>query len=346
MPSSTTGRSISWAASSRERFRTSALEQEGLRVKLPRNAIRRWIQVIPLSTILVLSVASFAVTADEPAAQVEVKKPKLAPPPVEPPAQSRTDQNQKERLDFFVPRLRELRMHYPSEPTRPVTFVEGPLFRFENPISFISDGFMFVWTDHGRPVVAMKCYYNGSAKSWGRTFVSLAERQIVLESGKQKLWTPEAAAAFAPLPDAPRPADRPNLRLTQMRKLAERFQVVDHWGLKDPTDWQLRLLNTPLYRYDVPDEKVLDGAMFGYVLTGSPEALVLFEARESHGELTWHYAVSRFTRFGIDFSLDDRKLTAFPRLDAWPPTGAYFHHPLPMPDYPFTKSTNATEVVK
>jgi hypothetical protein len=97
----------------------------------------------------------------------------------------------------------------------------------------------------------------------------------------------------------------------------------------------------PLYRYEVPDENVVDGALFGYVLTSSPEAVVLLEARTAHGELTWHYMVSRLTRFGITFSLDERKIAEFPRLDEWPATGRYFHHPLPMPEYPFTNDKRA-----
>src|SRR5204863_6612618 len=174
--------------------------------------------------------------------------------------------------------------------------------------------------------------------------VSLSEQPLVLESGKQTLWTPpQDAAVFKPLADSPLPADRPNVRLSQMRKLAERFQVVDRWGMKDPTDWQLRLLTTPLFRYKVPDENVVDAALFGYVLTTSPEALLLLEARRAGNELRWHYAVSRFTRFEITISLDDRKLAEFPRLESWPATGTYFHHPLPMPAYPFKNTKKTTD---
>lgn len=282
---------------------------------------------------VLLCLASPVIAAEDTPEKSAAKKPKPAPAAAE---KTAPDPDQKERLDFFVPRLRALHVYDPAEPKRLVSFVETPLFRFENPVSFISDGFMFVWTDGGRPVVAMKSYYNHPSKSWGRTVVSLAERTIVMESDGKKLWTPPAAAvSFAPLKGAPAPAERPGRRLVQMRQLAERFSVVDNWGVKDPTDWQLRLLTTPLFRYEVPDENVVDAAMFGFVLTTSPEALVLLEARKAGDELTWHYAVSRCTRFGVTFSLDDKQLAEFPRLDKWPPEGAYFHDPLPMPLYPF-----------
>jgi len=291
-----------------------------------------------VSIILGAAIATGFTAADEPVAPADGKKPKPAPAPPEKPAPVPADQN--ERIEFFVSRLKDLRLHPLDEPKRNFSLIETPLYRFDNPVSSIADGFMFIWSDRGRPVAAMKSYYNGPNRSWGRTFVSLSQEALVLQSGGQKLWTPPPAPVqFAPLKGAPRPAERPSLRLAQMRKLAERFQVVDNWGLKDPTDWQLRLLTTPLHRYEAPQENVVDGALFGYVLTSSPEAVVLLEARNTDGELAWHYMVSRLTRFAISFSLDDQKIAEYPRLNEWPATGTYFHDPVPMPDYPFRNDT-------
>ncbi len=301
-----------------------------------------WHQHGPIlrSMIVIVALAACAVAADDPSALRDNSKPKPAPPPAE--GSDRVPTDQKERLEFFVSRLKDLRMHGRDESMRPISFLETAVFSYNNPVSAISDGFMFIWTDRGRPAAAMKSYYNGPSGSWGRTFVTLTEQPLVLKSGDQKLWTPpKAAFSFVPLAGGPRPADRPGLRLAQMRKLAERFQIVDNWGIKEPTDWQLRLLTTPLYRYEVPDENVVDGALFGYVITTSPEALVLLEARNTEGELRWHYMVSRLTRFGITFSLDEEKIAEFPRLETWPPTGTYFHHPVAMPDYPFKNEKKA-----
>ncbi len=244
----------------------------------------------------------------------------------------------KETLDFFRDRLRDHRLAFRDRPDEPFHFVQEPLIAFDNPVSRIHDGFMFLWTQRGRPVAVVKSYYNEPQEKWGRTFVSLATHPIEMQIGERKAWFPrDAGLSFAPLKDAPAPAERPRLRLVQMRKIAERFQVIDNWGLRDPMDWKLRLLPTPLYRYKVPEETVIDGAQFGYVLTTSPEALVLIEARKTDDGLEWHYAVSRCTRFGLRFSLDDRQLAKFPRLDAWPATGTYFHMAELMPQYPFKR---------
>jgi hypothetical protein len=165
---------------------------------------------------------------------------------------------------YFRERIAACRLAVANRPTELCQFVAEPLIKFDNPISFIEDGFMFLWTDRGRPAAVVKSYHNLPNKSWGRTFVSIATRPIELQAGDKKLWSPqEAGISFAALPGGPQPAEQPRQRLPQMREIARRFQVVDRWGIKDPTDWQLRLLTAPLYRYEVADEGVVDGALFG-----------------------------------------------------------------------------------
>lgn len=240
------------------------------------------------------------------------------------------------KLEFFQRELSRLVLTPADDPHGPCEFVRSPLIKFENPISQILDGFMFVWTDRGRPVAVVKSYNNVPNKSWGRTFVSIASEPLRMTMHDRDLWTPrEPGVSFAALPDAPPPAEQPAQRLIQMRNFARRFQIIDNWGIKDPKDWQLRLLTTPLHRYEVPDEQVFDGALFGYSLTTAPEALVLFEARTTPTGPVWFYAVARCTRFGVRFQLDDKPLAEFPRLDAWPATGTYFHHPIPMGKFPY-----------
>jgi hypothetical protein len=252
-------------------------------------------------------------------------------------SQAPADKQKEEKLAYFRERLEPLRIANAASPDKPLRFVPEPLNTFENPVSQMWDGYAFVWTDRGRPAAALKCYYHSLNKRWGRTFVSLATEQIELASGDKKLWTPqEAGVSFSPLPSGPPVAADARRRLAQMRDIARRFEMVDQWGLKDPTDWRLRLLPAPLYRYEAPDKSVVDGTMFGYVVN-SPEALVLIEARKSEEGLAWHYAVARFTRFAVKVLLDGQLVADFPRLEAWPPTGVYFHDPVELPDYPFER---------
>lgn len=271
-------------------------------------------------------------------------------PPRDPPGAAATSTPDKELLQnkkvaYFREKLTTLRLTPAAEPQRTLTMAGDPLITFENPVSQMWDGMMFVWTDRGRPAAAVKCYYHSLNKRWGRTFVALSTERIEMSNQGQKLWNPsEAGLSFAPLPNASPPADDARRRLTQMRDIARRFTMVDHWGLKDPTDWQLRLLTTPLFRYEAPDHGAIDGAVFGYV-ANSPEALVLLEAHKTAEGLTWQYAVSRFTRFEVTVSLDGKQVAHFERLEAWPATGVYFHDPVEVPDYPFQRPAE-TELPK
>jgi hypothetical protein len=257
-------------------------------------------------------------------------------PAPEPAKETRSDDPQAaEKLAFFRDRFARCRLIVDDRPNEPCKLVPEPPIKFDNPISQIYDGFLFAWTDRGRPVAVVKSYHNLPNKTWGRTFVSVAPRPLEMHEGAGPLWTPqEAGVTFGPLANEKPPAADARVRLGQMRQIARRFQVVDRWGIKDPTDWQLRLLSTPLLRYEAPDEDVLEGGMFGYVLTNAPEALVFVEARKANDGLEWFYAVSRCTRFEIRVSLDGKQIAEFPRLEAWPATGTYFHSPLPWENYP------------
>jgi hypothetical protein len=258
-----------------------------------------------------------------------------------------TDTDSAEKINFYRQRLQDHRLFTADRPDRPCHLVETPLMRFDNPVSRIGDGMLFLWTDNVRPVAALKSYYNLPNGTWGRTFVSLATQPLELRVDDQPVWTPKSGSVeFKVLPDASSPAEKPGARLVQMRTIAREFQVVDNWGVKNPTDWQLRLLPAPLYRYEAPGEGVVDGAIFGYALSG-PEALLLLEAHQTDAGLEWRYAAARCTRFQVTFSRREAQLTAFARLDAWPSTETYFHVALPMTGYrfgnPFGKGTGSID---
>lgn len=278
-----------------------------------------------IAVALALALLSAITLAQEPAADTAANE-----------AEAATQRLAK--LDFFRERMRDLDVREPGDTPRFFTLVERPLLQYDNPVSGIADGFVFIWTDGGRPAALMKSYYNSRRESWGRTYLSLATKPIEMRQQGRSRWTPkQPGVSFRAMKEAEAPAGSARRRLTQMRELAGRFRIVDNWGLVDPTDWQLRLLPAPLYRYQAPDDGIIDGAVFGYVLTSSPEAVVLLEARKTSGGGEWHFAVSRATRFGITAWLDEEKVGEFPRLDAWPADGVYYHDPLPLSDYPFRR---------
>jgi hypothetical protein len=92
------------------------------------------------------------------------------------------EKQQPEKTKYFRERLAELRVGYASGAEKPLKFVGEPLITFENPVSQMWDGFLFVWTDRGRPAAAVKCYYHSLNKRWGRVR-SLASERIEIASG-------------------------------------------------------------------------------------------------------------------------------------------------------------------
>ena len=241
----------------------------------------------------------------------------------------------KDKLDFYRKQLREYRLVVEGRGDKPCEFNEDPLTRWDNPISQNADGLMFLWTDRGRPVVLMNGHFNVTSQNWGRVFIALTDRPIEMKHGDQSFWKPQRPGSpLKPLSDVKPPADKPAARLVQMRNIAKEFQVICNWGGKEKSDWQMRLLPTPLYRYQAPDEGIVDGAIFGYIQSG-PEAVLLVEARQTPTGLEWHYSASRCTTYRIRFARHNQVVAEFPHLDEWVNTEPFFPGRVPLKDYPF-----------
>ncbi|MBC7816000.1 MAG: hypothetical protein IAG10_03775 [Planctomycetaceae bacterium] len=207
--------------------------------------------------------------------------------------------------------------------------------RWDNPITQNGDGMMFLWTDRGRPAAVMNQYYHMPSQTWGRVFVSLCPRPMEMRVGGQPFWKPRLpGVSFKPLDAAKPPADKAPARLVQMRSIAKEFVLDCKWGMKDPTDWQLRLLPTPFYRYQVPEDGIVDGALFGYVVSG-PEAVLLLEARQTPTGLEWQYSLARCTQYRIAVARHEKPVADFPRLDEWTNAESFFGLRATMQDYPF-----------
>jgi hypothetical protein len=73
----------------------------------------------------------------------------------------------------------------------------------------------------------------------------------------------------------------------------------------------LRLLPTPLYRYDPKESETAvsflkDGALFAFVMGTDPEVILLLEAVERDGKSSWQFAFARATGWGAEASLGDK----------------------------------------
>jgi hypothetical protein len=220
----------------------------------------------------------------------------------------------KERLKTMMEALGEYRVEVKGE-SGPETakLLQVPALRWTNTVSGTKDGVVAMWIGGGRPQVIVQF-------SWRNVFIhefcSTATGPLTMYRNGQAVWSPAVAGVtMQPIPDAPPPAESAVKRLTQMRKLAERFEVIDDFrpSYADPKTERhtLRLLTKPLFRYE-PSSEIIDGAVFGLVITTDPESLLLIEAHKTDKGAEWRYALTRMTVYELTGKLDGTQVWSAP----------------------------------
>jgi hypothetical protein len=188
---------------------------------------------------------------------------------------------------------------------KPLVRVKEPVLRYTNPARGVNaDGAIFVWLAGDRPaaVGCLRVRPNGGV--W-REFTSLSDQALRCQRDGATVWSP-AAGSFTkkPLPDGPKPAGTPALRLAQLRRQAERF--AGDFAIATPDNWEaLRRLPQPVYRYTA-DGGDTEGAIFALAQANDPEALVILELAKSPP--AWSYGVARTSSQRMRVRLDDKEV--------------------------------------
>ncbi|QDV88453.1 hypothetical protein [Planctomycetes bacterium TBK1r] len=189
----------------------------------------------------------------------------------------------------------------------PFTRHPQPALSWSNPERQTPAGAMYLWTASGRPQVAL-CLYPVGEDVIDLEFQSLSEQALNADSNDRLMWQPAGPGIqWTPIESAPRPAQSAFLRLRQMRVLARKFssQLVP----PDKNPVELRLLDTPVYRYELDEAAskssasksnranadLIDGAVFTFVQGTDPEVLLLIEAYHDGDRQAWRYALARMS---------------------------------------------------
>jgi hypothetical protein len=221
----------------------------------------------------------------------------------------------KKMLPIYVQEASEYTIAVATAPKKELEFKKEPIFEWSNPTrEGLQQGVAFLWVREGRPSALASIFSQPHEKPSGRQIVhelhALDPEKLVVARPKGVFneWKPEAGLLRKALPGAPAPAATPGARLVQMRRLAQEF--TGHTVDREMKRWDLRLLPAPLYRYPAAKTGVIDGALFTLVSTAGtdPEVLLLIEAKEKDGKLSWEYALGRFSDRDLYIQRNDKEI--------------------------------------
>jgi len=106
---------------------------------------------------------------------------------------------------------------------------------------------------------------------------------------------------MSPFENVPRVADSDARRLSQMKNLAQKFTVSEQY-LDAP--FELRLLPSPVYRYQDEEIGLIDGALFIFAHGTNPEAIAVIECRKDTSASIWSYGFLPLAGAGVIAKLD------------------------------------------
>ncbi|HWB14706.1 MAG TPA: hypothetical protein VG826_36115 [Pirellulales bacterium] len=208
-----------------------------------------------------------------------------------------------------------------TDPPKELNIVSEAVQAFANPVRPGSQhGFVYVWTDEGRPRIIGAVWsaldpVDTTRRSLCYEFHSLSEHPLTVQLDQCNVrWTPrEGYADWQQLQPASAPSEKRLARLTQMRRIAQEVQVEN-----DTDESELRLLTQPVYRYPEDVGGALDGAIFSFVMGTDPEFFLWIEAREAKdGSRSWWIAPIRFTGTGLVLKHNGRVLWESPAWESF-----------------------------
>ena len=214
-------------------------------------------------------------------------------------------------LKALQQRVETTQVSLSKEAGRKATLVEKPVLHYSDELRQIENAGVWLWTDRGRPVAAMKVerYQTGRFPiPWLYCFTSLSSELVHAEWVDAKPFqAKQPGVKWQTLTDDPattRPA-----RLVQMRDIARRFSVELLRDAAGADRLQMRLLPRPLFRCDETSD-VLDGAIFGFTGTGTnPDVLLLLDLPPKG---TWRFGIAGMTAEGVRAKLSEKVVSEIP----------------------------------
>jgi hypothetical protein len=222
-----------------------------------------------------------------------------------------------------------------GKPNRPAALRTEPLVRYYDPARGMLDATLWAWRDSdrdgGRLIATLKVEHwtNSPGRRWGIGVASFAAHSLeiafpdgLVQTLSRPGWEPQAITAPAPAATAVQ-------RLLQMKTMVRRFTVsVESYRFPKPSE--LRLLPTPVYRYDDPASGIIDGTVFAFAFETNPTVLLALEAlREAEAGSAWRFGFTRQAISKLAARLDNKEVWTQPPGWGPPETRIYNNRTLP-----------------
>ncbi|MEZ6129487.1 MAG: hypothetical protein R3C59_12460 [Planctomycetaceae bacterium] len=200
-----------------------------------------------------------------------------------------------------------------NEQMQPVDRITDPLMTFTDPARANDRGTIWAFGTSGRPLAIMERYVTADRASWIQV-ASLTSTTLVRATlPVNQRWTPQSRQVkLKTLTDIQPPASQPGRRLLQMRQMSRRFTAHQFWD-PDNSRFELRLMPSPLHRYEDPDGGIADGAIFAFCHGTNPEILLFLEAFRTKDAEAWRYAFASLGSAEMHVDLDDEEVWSLPR---------------------------------
>lgn len=251
--------------------------------------------IFVFSTLSVSSVSLFA-QSKQPAPQNETEEAKRS----------------REELQVSMDQIAPLRLQYIQSGVA-IERVEHPILRYGAPLWGGHHGTMWIWGKRGRPVAVLEMSQLMEHGVWYQSLHATTAAPIQMTMATGETWTPKSSnVKFLPLPGAPSPADTPSARLRQMKAIVQKCAAHQLWTWEggDGGRHELRMLTTPVHRYEDRDQQLIDGALFLIVQGTNPEATLFLEAIKSTNadQLIWQFGIGRSSFAEIFVSYEDKPI--------------------------------------
>jgi hypothetical protein len=221
--------------------------------------------------------------------------------------------NAAKAAEFAAAEAVRYQIRHADRGTKTLKLLPQSVLRWSNPLRGEVHGSVYLWTNNGCPEVAASIYQFFHRDQLNIELVSLSEVPLKADRNDRLRWSPEAGVKYAALPESPPPADTTEKRQVQMRSLARKFTgYLAEPGEADDKLTELRLMTTPLHRYEATDGSGREGAVFALVTTTDPEIVLLIESRKGAGGREWVWAAARMHFRPLQLKLADKVVWEVP----------------------------------